>query len=130
MQKHVTTTRKYLPTYVKKTQITKQNSQCCKIHNTNLRKKSTMIHSALFLCHYPSNKVRVPFYVSVTPLPDSESLYLRLGHLCSFRRTRVQVYDGTMKFRPSTPLLTNHRTAEKFNVMSLHRGAFCQFPFR
>ena len=29
------------------------------------------------------------------------------------------MYNGTTKFRPSTPLLTNHTTADQSNVMSL-----------
>ena len=44
------------------------------------------------------------------------SKWLSLDHLYSFRSTS---YDGTMKFRPSTLLLTNHRTADQSNVMSL-----------
>ena len=40
-----------------------------------------------------------------------------LGHLSSFRTSGVRACDGTTKCRPSTtPLLTNHRTADHSNV--------------
>ena len=40
-----------------------------------------------------------------------------LSHLSFFRNSRVRACDGTTKFRPfTTPLLTNHRTADHSNV--------------
>ena len=52
-------------------------------------------------------------------LEEFGSASLSLDHLRFFSSNGVQTYDGMTKFRPSTPLLTNRKTADQLNEMLL-----------
>ena len=63
--------------YVRKKQLWKIQNRILNVVRYIIL-QTTMIHSALFLCHYPSNKVRVPFYLCVTPLSSKVTSLFRL----------------------------------------------------